>query len=61
MAEYASKSSQFMQNADEDPPKSYFSKFDFKDKYTGEGDSNLNEWLELYEIHCQKYNLTEHE
>ena len=38
--------------ADDDIPKSYFNKFDFKDKYTGEGDTNLNEWLELFEINC---------
>ena len=33
-------------------PKSYFNKFDFKEKYSGEGDTNLSEWLEIFEINC---------
>ena len=30
--------------------KSKFSKFDFREILFGEGDSNIKEWLELFEI-----------
>ena len=57
----SSKSSQHFNYEDEEPNRSKFSKFDFRDKFSGEGDQNLNEWLDIFEINCQKYNLTKNE
>ena len=34
--------------------RSYFSKFEFKEKFSGEGDTSLNELLETFEINCKK-------